>query len=66
MIIAAKVPMMFRDFYRGSQYRVAYRGPRNTVLDINRTKVTRQASCLEANAVYFTVYARKTPYKSRA
>ena len=56
--IASNLPMSLRDDYRGSQYRVLYRGPRNTILDRGRSPVSRQSTCLKANAVTFSVYKR--------
>ena len=45
----------FRSVYPG-KYRIRYRGPRNTPLDIKRGYLTRQASCLKAVATHFSVY----------
>jgi hypothetical protein len=56
--IASNLPMWMRDAYYGSQYRVLYRGPRNTLLDRGRSSVSRQSTCLKANAVTFSVYRR--------
>jgi hypothetical protein len=56
--IASNLPMWMRDAYYGSQYRILYRGPRNTPLDRGRSTVSRQSTCLKANAVTFSVYQR--------
>ena len=56
--IASNLPMSLRGDYRGSQYRVLYRGPRNTILDRGRSPLSRQSTCLKANAVTFSVYKR--------
>lgn len=56
--IASNLPMWMRDAYYGSQYRVLYRGPRNTLLDRGRSPLSRRSTCLKANAVTFSVYRR--------
>ena len=56
--IFSNLPMSFRSFWRGSQYRIVYRGPRNTLLDRGRSPISRQSTCLKANAVTFSVYRR--------
>ncbi len=56
--IVSNLPMSLRDDYRGSQYRILYRGPRNTILDRGRSPISRQSTCLKANAVTFSVYRR--------
>jgi hypothetical protein len=51
---------LFRDTMasQGKYYRIRYRGPRNTPLDFSmrRSRDTRAASCLKANAKTFSVY----------
>ena len=60
--IYTKVPIQYLDAFRyfnakmGNFYRIRYRGPRNTPLDIKRGYLTRQASCLKAVATHFSVY----------
>lgn len=47
----------FRTRYKG--FRVRYRGPRDTKLDIqvrHRGVLNRQSNCLKANATNFSVY----------
>ena len=56
--IASNLPMWMRPAWRGSKYRVVYRGPRNTILDRGRSALCRQSTCLKANAVTFSVYLR--------
>jgi hypothetical protein len=56
--LISNVPMCFRNNYRGSQYRILYRGPRNTLLDRGRSSISRQSTCLKANAITFSVYRR--------
>jgi hypothetical protein len=56
--IASNLPMCMRDAYYDSQYRILYRGPRNTPLDRGRSTVSRRSTCLKANAVTFSVYRR--------
>jgi hypothetical protein len=49
--------MEFRMRYKG--FKVRYRGPRNTRLDINvrrRDTLNRQSNCLKDNATNFSVY----------
>ena len=56
------IPMVELELFRkmmaraGRYYRIRYRGPRNTPLDIKRGYLTRQASCLKAVATHFSVY----------
>ena len=57
-----QVPIQYLDAFRyfsaklGNFYRIRYRGPRNTPLDIGRGYQTRQSSCLKAVATSFSVY----------
>ena len=57
-VIVSNLPMRLRSLWRGSRYRVLYRGPRNTLLDRGRSPISRQSTCLKANAVTFSVYRR--------
>ena len=57
--IVSNLPMSLRGLYRGSLYRVLYRGPRNTILDQGRSSLSRRSTCLKANAVTFSVYRRR-------
>jgi len=58
----AKYPIEALEQFRkleaanGKYYRIRYRGPRNTALDIGRSSMSRASTCLKANAVYFAVY----------
>jgi hypothetical protein len=45
----------FRKIYPG-MYRLRYRGPRNTPVDLLRSPATRQSSCLKQNARTFSAY----------
>ena len=45
----------FRTLYPG-QFRIRYRGPRNTPLDLDRSSLSRQSTCLKQNARTFTAY----------
>jgi hypothetical protein len=56
--IASNLPMSLRNFFRGSKYRVVYRGPRNTLLDRGRSPLSRRSTCLKVNAITFSVYKR--------
>ena len=40
----------------GKFFRIRYRGPRNTPLDYRRGFMSRQSTCLKANAITFSVY----------
>ena len=40
----------------GKFFRIRYRGPRNTPLDYRRGFMSRQSTCLKANAKTFSVY----------
>ena len=40
----------------GKFFRIRYRGPRNTPKDMGRGFMTRQSTCLKANAKTFSVY----------
>lgn len=40
----------------GKFFRIRYRGPRNTHKDMGRGFMTRQSTCLKANAKTFSVY----------
>ena len=40
----------------GKYFRIRYRGPRNTPLDYRRGFMSRQSTCLKANAKTFSVY----------
>lgn len=40
----------------GKFFRIRYRGPRNTPLDSRRGWMSRQSTCLKANARTFSVY----------
>jgi hypothetical protein len=40
----------------GAKVRYRFRGPRNTVLDRGRGAQAKQAGCLKANAVTFSIY----------
>ena len=40
----------------GKYFRIRYRGPRNTPLDYRRGYMSRQSTCLKANAKTFSVY----------
>ena len=40
----------------GKYFRIRYRGPRNTPLDYKRGFMSRQSTCLKANAKTFSVY----------
>lgn len=47
----------FRSHFKG--YKMRYRGPRDTELDIkvrHRGELNRQSNCLKANATNFSVY----------
>jgi hypothetical protein len=53
------VPMIYLDLFRSiypGQYRIRYRGPRNTPVDCLRSPATRQSSCLKENAKSFSAY----------
>jgi hypothetical protein len=53
------VPMTALDAFRQTfpgQFRIRFRGPRNTVADRGRGSMARQSSCLKQNAVTFTAY----------
>jgi hypothetical protein len=39
-----------------TKYRVRYRGPRNTALDMCRGRNNRASTCLKVNAVRFSIY----------
>jgi len=58
----AKYPIEALELFRklnalnGKYYKIRYRGPRNTALDIGRSRTNRSSTCLKANAVYFAVY----------
>ena len=41
---------------RGKFFRIRYRGPRNTPKDMGRGFMSRQSTCLKANAKTFSVY----------
>lgn len=45
----------FRRVFPG-QFRIRYRGPRNTFADFTRSFISRQSSCLKENAKTFTAY----------
>jgi len=45
----------FRQTFPG-QFRIRFRGPRNTPADRGRGSMARQSSCLKQNAVTFTAY----------
>jgi hypothetical protein len=40
----------------GKFFRIRYRGPRNTPKDMGRGFMSRQSTCLKANAKTFSVY----------
>lgn len=40
----------------GVKIKVRYRGPRNTLADSGRSRITRRSGCLKENAVTFTAY----------
>jgi hypothetical protein len=40
----------------GRYFRIRYRGPRNTPKDMGRGFMSRQSTCLKANAKTFSVY----------
>jgi ribosomal protein S10 len=40
----------------GKYFRIRYRGPRNTPKDMGRGFMSRQSTCLKANAKTFSVY----------
>ena len=40
----------------GKFFRIRYRGPRNTPKDMGRGFMSRQSTCLKANARTFSVY----------
>ena len=57
-----KVPMRYLDLFkmyaesRQYKFRIRYRGPRNTILDMRRSRDNRASTCLKANAVTFSAY----------
>ena len=62
MMAICRLPISELETFRktmasqGKFYRIRYRGPRNTVHDIGRSRMTRASSCLKINAVYFAAY----------
>lgn len=49
----------FRYFYsklNTTPIKIRYRGPRNTLFDNGRSRVSKQSTCLKINAETFTVY----------
>lgn len=46
---------VFRALYPG-QFKIRYRGTRNTPLDFGRSALSRQSTCLKQNARTFTAY----------
>ena len=53
------VPMTALDAFRQTfpgQFKIRFRGPRNTLADRGRSFSSRQSSCLKQNAVTFTAY----------
>ena len=55
--VAHKDEFLHQARLAGFKVKLRYRGPRNHRMD--RSKFTKQASCLLADAVTFTVYNRK-------
>ena len=51
-----EVKSLLRQVTPTIKYRVRYRGPRNTMLDIGRGINNRASTCLKVNAVKFSVY----------
>lgn len=51
-----EVKSLLRQVTPTIKYRVRYRGPRNTMLDIGRGRNNRASTCLKVNAVKFSVY----------
>jgi len=51
-----EVKTLLRQVTPTIKYRVRYRGPRNTMLDIGRGSNNRASTCLKVNAVKFSVY----------
>jgi len=60
--IFSNCPIETLDHFRkdmaanGKFFRIRYRGPRNTPLDSRRGWMSRQSTCLKANAKTFSVY----------
>jgi len=57
--VYSNVPIALLDDFRSrfpGQYRIRYRGPRNTRSDWNRGYLSRQSTCLKQNAVTFSAY----------
>lgn len=57
--VYSNIPIRFLDEFRKefpSLYKIRYRGPRNTPLDMGRGFLNRQSSCLKFNAVSFSAY----------
>jgi hypothetical protein len=57
--VYSNIPIRFLDEFRKvfpSEYKIRYRGPRNTSMDMNRSLLNRQSSCLKLNAVSFSAY----------
>ena len=51
-----EVKSLLRYVTPNTKYRIRYRGPRNTMLDIGRGSNNRASTCLKVNAVKFSVY----------
>ena len=62
MMAICKLPISELETFRktmaskGKFYRIRYRGPRNTVHDIGRSRMSRASTCLKVNATHFAVY----------
>lgn len=57
------IPMQYLEAFKyffsrmnKTPIKIRYRGPRNTVFDSGRSRVSKQSTCLKINAVTFTVY----------
>lgn len=46
----------FHSKFSTMKIKIRYRGPRNTLFDNNRSRVSKQSTCLKINAETFTVY----------